>query len=172
MNVQTDYTRVLMKKRFPPAWKSSRIKEAVHDQDDFDELFGLLFYHERPLIQRTANAVDKITQSRPEYLEPHRNQLLSILKSPDYRSVKANVVKLIPRLTLSDDELEIVWHLLSHQALNPNENKSIRLNALQSLYDLSKKHVHLKSELIQINDGLKRDPTPSIQARLKRLSGK
>jgi hypothetical protein len=169
MTSQTDFTRILYKKRLPSVRKHTRIMEVVESQDDFDQLFGLLFYHERPLVQRTATAVDKITRQQPEYLEPHRDQLLNILKSGDHKELKAHVIKLIPRIELPEDELEIVWHRLIHMAMNIHEIKGIRLNALQSLFELSRKHDSLHVDLANVFTALSHDPEAWMRARVSKL---
>src|SRR5690349_8848486 len=99
----------------------SIVVRSVRDQASFDELFRLTLHHERPLAMRAVDAIEKITLKRPEFLAPHKNQLLSILKSADHKELKWHVAQLISKVELTTDELAEVWHLLSYWALNRNE---------------------------------------------------
>lgn len=145
------------------------VVDAVTNQETFDELFILLFHHEKSLILRAVEAVEKITVKNPEYLKPHKAQVLALLTSGDHKELKSHMVKLLPRLEFSSDELPAVWNTISYWAKNPNENKTIRAGALQVLYELSKNDpLHFKELQNTLHD-VSREPIPSIQAKIKKL---
>jgi hypothetical protein len=149
--------------------KNNLVVRAVNDQQSFDELFALIFHHERPLVLRAIDAVEKITLKRPEYLRPHKGQLMSVLKSADHKELKWHIAQLIPRIELSKIELIDVQHILAYWALNRNESKIVRVNALQGLFDLSKTHPEVKEDLAKVMSNLEQELIPSLQARLKRI---
>lgn len=141
----------------------------VNDQVSFDELFSLLFHHERPVVMRAADAVEKITRKHPEFLETHKLQLIAVLKSADHKELKWHVAQLVPRLPLDNEELKTVWNVLSYWLLNKNESKIVRVNALQGLYDLSVIHPDLKVRMEDIISEIEHEMIPSLQARLRKL---
>ncbi|MBV6439950.1 MAG: hypothetical protein EPGJADBJ_01608 [Saprospiraceae bacterium] len=49
----------------------------VRNPHDFDELFEYLFQPDRLIVMRTADAIEKITVHRPEYLKKHRQSKAS-----------------------------------------------------------------------------------------------
>jgi hypothetical protein len=143
--------------------------DAVNDQTTFDELFRLLFHHEKSLILRAVEAVEKISARNPQYLTPHKAQVLALLTSGDHKELKSHMVKLLPRLEFTSEELPAVWNTISYWAKNPNENKTIRAGALQALYELSMNDpAHIK-ELHNTLHDVSREPIPSIQAKIKKL---
>lgn len=146
--------------------------DAVTDQRSFDELFGLIFHHERPLVMRAADAVEKITAKNKTYLAPHKAQLLAILKSADHKELKWHIAQLLPRVELDQHELEDVWHKLTYWTLNRNESKIVRVNALQGLFDLSRKFPDLKKDFDQTMNAVERELIPSMQARVRKLRKK
>lgn len=148
---------------------NSGVVAAVHDQRSFDALFGLIFHHERPLVMRAADAVEKITRKDPEYLRPHKDQLLGILKSADHKELKWHVAQLLPRLPLDPGETVDVWHILTHWALNPHESKIVRVNSLQGLFDISRLHTDLKPDFIKTMGEMEHTMIPSIDARIRKL---
>jgi hypothetical protein len=167
--VEAEFTRLLLGKDLRKLRSNDRVIELVNDQSSFDELFKLIFHHERPLVMRASDAVEKITAKHREYLRPHKGQLLSILNSADHKELKWHIAQLLPRIELDEKELSDVWHTLTYWALNRNESKIVRVNALQGLFDISTTFQHLKKDFNQTMATVSREPIPSIQARIKRL---
>jgi hypothetical protein len=149
--------------------QNSIVVRAVTDQTSFDELFSLVFHHERHLVMRAIDAVEKVTIKHPEFLRSHKAQLMSVLKSADHKELKWHVAQLIPRIALAEPELAEVRHILNYWVLNKNESKIARVNALQGLFDLSQKYSEVIPDLASAIAGIEHEMIPSIQARIKKL---
>lgn len=149
--------------------KTSKLLAAINDKESFDELFELIFHHERPLVMKAVDAVEKITSKHPEYLNPHKRQLLNILKSADHKELKWHIAQLVTRIELSKKEREDVWNKLTYWVLNKNESKIVRVNALQGLFDLSVQHPEYLKDFVIVMKSIEHEPIPSIQARIRRL---
>jgi hypothetical protein len=167
--METVLTQLLLGTDLRKLKNHRQVIESVHDQGNFDELFKLIFHYERALVVRAADAVEKITRKHPEYLEPHKNQLLNILKGADHKELKWHIAQLITRVSLSQEELTDVWHILTYWALNRNENKIVRVNALQGLFDISRQHPHIGSDFENTIEQTSHELIPSIQARIRKL---
>ena len=167
--MEPNFTRILLGKDLRKLRNSNKVTELVTDQPSFDELFKLIFHHERPLVMRVADAVEKITAKHPEYLVTHKAQLLSVLDSADHKELKWHIAQLLPRVELDEPELKDVWHTLTYWALNRNESKIVRVNALQGLFDISRKFPDFQKDFNQTIARVSREPIPSIQARIRRL---
>jgi hypothetical protein len=166
------FTHLLLGKYLRTVRKNDIVVRSVHDQPAFDELFSLVFHHERELVMRAVDAVEKITSKRPEYLKPHKLQLLSVLKSADHKELKWHMAQLIPRVDLTKEELNDVWHILVYWVLNKNESKIARVSALQGLFDLSKGNTGLRDEFEKVMSAVEHEMIPSIQARVRKLRTK
>jgi hypothetical protein len=149
---------------------SDEVVQAVRDQPTFDELFGLLLHHERLLVMRAADAVEKITTNNKAFLTPHKGQLLALLKSALHNELKWHLALLVSRLQLDENELNDVWRILSYWALNPNESKIVRVNSIQGLFELSHQYSGFDDALSHIFQALQYEKIPSLQARLRKLS--
>lgn len=149
--------------------RNQRIRESVEDQESFDELFKLVFHHERVVSLRAMRAVIMVVKMHPEFLQQHAEQILSLLRIPDRKEIKVHIIQLIPMLVLDPVELEHVWNILTYLALNQNEQRTIRVNALQSLYELTGKQPAFAYELHDTINRLMYDHTPSIQAKILKL---
>lgn len=149
--------------------KAGNVADLVADQASFDELFALLFHHERNLVMRAADAVEKVTRQHKEFLVPHKNQILSLLTSAIHIELKWHIAQLAPRLPLNPHELHEVWSILSYWAQNPNESKIVRVNAIQGLFDMSTNNPAFETSFINILDTVEHEPIPSLRARIKKL---
>ncbi|MEO5603518.1 MAG: hypothetical protein ABIR06_21535 [Cyclobacteriaceae bacterium] len=149
--------------------RSDEVVRLVQDQTDFDELFKLLLHHERLLVMRAADAIEKITATRKQFLEPHKDQILILARSAMDKGLKWHIAQLISRIPLSTPELKEVSDLLVYWAKNPNESKIVRVNALQGLYELSLQFPDLKDRLEDTISILEHEPIPSLKARIRKL---
>lgn len=149
--------------------QNSIVVRSVKDQESFDQLFALVFFHERPLVMKAVDAVEKITRKSPAFLKPHKAQLLAVLESADHKELKWHIAQLLPRLPLTGEELENVRHTFCYWALNRNESKIVRVNALQGLFDLAQKFMEVREDLRKVMAEMEREKIPSIQARTRKL---
>ncbi|MBL7840427.1 MAG: hypothetical protein JNJ75_09830 [Cyclobacteriaceae bacterium] len=151
--------------------RQQRINESVEDQASFDELFKLIFHHEKLVAQRAMRAIMVVVKNTPEFLQSHAEQLLTIVRSQDYKEIKSYVIQLLPKISLNPVDLESLWHMLTYMALNANEQKNIRTHALQSLYELTNRQATFVYELHDTLNALTYELTPSIQAKVIKLRG-
>jgi hypothetical protein len=158
-------TTLLMRTNRPNKVLLARIK----DQLSFDSLFELLYHHERPLVLRAADAIEKITTKHQEFLHTHKLDLLRLFTTSDHPELKWYLAQLIARVTLLQDEAEEVWKILQYWTRNPNESKLVRVHALQSLYDLSRIYPEFREPFQEILTVVAHEPIPSLQARIRKL---
>ena len=163
------FTSLLLGKDLRTIRQNNVVVNSIHDQRTFDELFSLVFHHERSLVMRAIDAVEKITSRRPDFLVTHKYQLLEILNSADHKELKWHIAQLIPRVDLTVAELKEVWNKFAYWALNRAESKIVRVNAIQGLFDLSKKNPELKGDFEKIISALEHEMIPSIKARIRKL---
>ena len=65
-----NFAHLLLGKDRRTIGKADNVVQLVVDQASFDELFGLLFHHERTLVMRAADAVKKLPVSTKNFLFP------------------------------------------------------------------------------------------------------
>lgn len=167
--MQTDFAQLLLGKDLRSIGRANEVVRLVGDQVTFDQLFGLLLHHERLLVMRAADAVEKITIGNPFFLNPHKHQLLSLLRSSVHKELKWHLALLIARVDLSAEELKEVWGILRYWALNPNESKIVRVNSIQGLFALSEKHHELMDAFLDTLHKLEDERIPSLQAGIRKL---
>src|SRR5690625_1307807 len=115
----------------------------VKTQSDFDEVFQFLYSADELIVMRATDAVDKITASKPSFLASYKTDIIDLLHTAKDKRCKWHLALIVSRLDLSMEELGKVWMLLTSMVKNKKESRIVRVNAIQSLYDLAEKHQEL-----------------------------
>ena len=149
--------------------KSNKLVLMIDNQKDFDKLFGYLFSEDDKVAMRSADAIEKITLQQPRYLKAHKKEILSLCKKASYIGLKWHLALLVARLSLTEKELGLVWQQLTNWLTNRKESRIVRVNALQSLFDLMKNKPELLLDFNQTIAQLAPENIPSINSRLKKL---
>lgn len=170
-SLMNNFAHLLLGKDRRTIGKADNVADLVVDQDSFDKLFALLFHHERNLVMRAADAVEKVTRKHKQFLEPHKNQILSLLRSAIHIELKWHIAQLAPRLPLNPQELHEVWSILSYWVQNPNESKIVRVNSIQGLFDMATGNPAFETSFTNILDTVEHEPIASLRARIKKLRG-
>jgi hypothetical protein len=150
----------------------SKIIEQIKTPKEFNNLFKGLFHTDRLVAMRSADAIEKITLSRPEYLQPHKSELLKLLTSAKHIELKWHMAQLVVRVKLNAEEAGAVWDILTQWALTKKESRIVRVFSLQGLFDLLKQFPELKTDFEQTLATLEKEPIPSIAARIRILRKK
>ena len=167
--MEADFTTLLSGRDLRSLGHNDKIIELVTDQKSFDKLFALIFHHERSVVMRAPDAVEKITLKNPNYLTLHKKQLIQALKTADQKELKWHMAQLIPRIELNKKEATEVVQILTQWARNKNESRIVRVNSLQGLFDLARKYPDWTERISETIALMQRENIPSIQARIRKL---
>jgi hypothetical protein len=149
--------------------KVDEVIKKVNSQKSFDELFSGLFDADRLVVMRSADAIEKITLIHPKYLRQHTGKLLELLNSTSHIELKWHLAQLTTRIKLNENEIGIVWNILTRWALDKKESRIVRVLSLQGLFDLLKQYPELLTDFTQTMQALEKEPVPSIAARIRIL---
>lgn len=148
---------------------SNTIALGIKDQNEFDKLIKCLFNKDRVVVMRAADAIEKITISRPSFLLKHKQKLLALATHVADKELKWHLALLIPRLALSGKEFLNAWDVLSMWAKDESNSRIVRVNSLQGLYELTRRQHERTGDLIMILLELKKENIPSLTARIKKI---
>jgi len=133
----------------------------------FNRLFVRLTDADPVVRMRSADAIEKITSSRPELLQPYKMNLLDEIAMIDQQEVRWHVAQMIPRLVLNPDEREqavaILFEYLS------DDSKIVQVSAMQSLVDLAEDDAILREQVIPRITVLLQTGSPAVQNRGRKL---
>ena len=148
-----------------------RANEVVTDVLNDPALFTILFggmLSDDPLIRmRAAHAVEKITVEHPEYLEPHKAELLEEVAKVEQQEVRWHVAQMIARLDLSAEEMGRALEIL-RQYLE-DKSKIVRVSSMQALADLVERDETLLEEVVATLEEQTRMGSPAMRSRGRKL---
>lgn len=114
-----------------------RVAEVVElagdSQAAFDALFNAMFADE-PVVQlRASDVVEKISRRYPHLLQPHSATLLADLPAGLRQEVYWHIPLFLPRLDLSDDEMEGAWAQILQLLHSGHPSRILTVHCLQGL---------------------------------------
>jgi len=149
--------------------KSNAIALAIASQQEFDKLFQFLFHQDRLIRMRASDAVEKVSATYPGYLAAHKNELLQLLKTAATIELQWHAALMISRVQLSSKELAMVWDKLTEWAMDRKQGRIVRVNSLQSLFDLSIRYPAFQKKFAAMIIKLEDEGVPSLSARIRKL---
>lgn len=164
-----DLTKYLQGGDLRSIGKVERIIGLVNSQLNFNKLFSYLYSTDRLIVMRAVDAIEKITVTNSQYLKVHKDELIKFLQSAQDKEFKWHLALLISRLDLGESELTLVWSKLMEWVKDESESRIVRVNSLQSLFDLSRRHEKLENDFDVVIQALKSENISSLNARIKKL---
>ena len=148
-----------------------RVSEVVADVLSDPTLFEVVFHgmvSDDPVVRmRSADAVEKITAKRPEYLQPHKTKLIQQVAKIEQQEVRWHVAQMVPRLELSEEERAVVVEILLDY-LSDN-SKIVKTFSMQALADLAEQDASLRSQVIPLLEEFTRTGSPAMKSRGRKL---
>ena len=149
--------------------KANEIVPEVNTQNDFDELFIGLNHSDRKVVMRTADAIEKITLKKTDYLQKHKKAIVDLCQITIDIELKWHLALLVSRLSLTKEELENTWGLLTKWVTNRQESKIVRVNSIQGLFNLLQQNQELSQNFNATLVEIEKEKIPSLNARIRKL---
>jgi hypothetical protein len=148
--------------------RSEEVAEAVlSDPNLLAVLMSGLTADDARVRMRAADAAEKVTASRPEWLAPYKGYLLNEVAKINQQEVRWHAAIMFTRLTLTKNERARVASLL--KGWLDDKSRIVQTFSLQALADLSKQDAGLRSEVKRLIKSKIKTGPPSVQSRGKRL---
>jgi len=164
-----DFTELLAGDDLRSLGKSSKIISLINNQNSFDKLFKYLYSSDRAIVMKTIDIIEKITLKHKEYLQKHKMEILNISNDAENIEFKWHLAQIIIRIKYKNNEIKIVWKILEKWILDKKESKIVRVNSLQSLYEIARINNEYETKLNKIVKTIKQENISSINARIKKL---
>jgi hypothetical protein len=137
----------------------------ISTQNDFDQLFQLLYHHDRLVVMRAADAIEKVTAEKQAFLSSHISEIFSLSRIAVKKELKWHLAQLLSRINMDPAQMTEACSILHNWAADNKNSRIVRVNALQSLFDLADD----KTTLLPFFIKLEAEAVPSISARIKQL---
>ncbi len=102
--------------------KSDEVTKLVLKNNSLFILFNCLLVSDELIRMRAADAIEKVTITKPELLKPFKNKILNEVANIHQQEVEWHVAQLIPRLDLTPDEFKMAVIILNKFIDNTKSN--------------------------------------------------
>ncbi|HTM93394.1 MAG TPA: hypothetical protein VL095_13320 [Flavisolibacter sp.] len=143
---------------------------ACESRKNFKELMKCFLDDEYMLAQRAAWSVGWAARQKPQMIQPHIKDLVSVLyKKNVHDAVIRNSVRVLQEIEIPEKFHGEVMDACFQFLEEPSTPVAIKVFSLTTLFNLSKRYPEIKPELkLIIEDNLEHE-TPAFRARVKRV---
>lgn len=143
------------------------VKLILVDPERFTELILCLWDADALVRMRAADAAEKITVTRPELLNPHKQELLGLLDEAEQIELRWHLALMVPRLSLSAPEKARA--AAAFQRYLEDRSSVVKTFALQALADLARQDARLREPVRRTLEESLRTGTAAMKARARKL---
>ena len=146
----------------------SEVIRLVIDQPGlFPETIRAMAHSDPGIRMRASDAVEKISRTKPEYLQPHKEFMLKQVSGSEQQEVRWHLAQIVPRLELSQKERSRVAEKLFAFLNDPS--KIVQTNSLQALVDLAWEDDDLFPRVREAVETLADEGSPAVSNRAGKL---
>lgn len=146
---------------------SDVIAARVTSSREFRQLIRVMWHNDPVVRMRAADAVEKISRSKPALLVPFKAELLGLLRQEQQQEVRWHLAAMVPRLPLTGAEHREAAAIF-RDYLN-DRSSIVRTFALQALYDLSQQEPSLRESTIDLLHAALQSGTAAMKVRARKL---
>jgi hypothetical protein len=146
---------------------SEVVAEVLNDPYLFEVVFNGMLNDDPIIRMRSADAVEKITQEHPEYLQPYKEKLIQQVAKSDQQEVRWHVAQMFPRLELSKEEQAVVVEILLDYL--DDKSKIVKTSSMQALADFAERDAGLRPKVIKLLEEFTTAGSPAMKSRGRKL---
>ncbi len=145
------------------------VEQVVRSPAMTPDLVQCLFAEQDTVRMRAADALEKLSHTQAECLQPFAGVLLTLFEECEQQEVRWHLAVLLPRLRLNTQERQRAARGL--QQCLAATSSIVKTFALQGLYDLSVQEPSLLPTVLDCLQVAGKNGTPAMKARSRKLLG-
>jgi len=126
------------------------------------------FSHDDPVIRmRSADVAEKVSAVHPEWLQRHKEAVLSAANTVQEKEMRWHMAQMLPRLELSPGEKRRAVALLLRYL--DDSSQIVKTCSMQALFDMSQTDARLRGRILPILLDAIENGGAAVRSRAKRL---
>ena len=143
------------------------VRKLLRDPARFEEIIAGLS-HDDPLVRmRCADVAEKVSLAHPEWLRPHKRNLLRLAAHSAEQEMRWHLAQMIPRLKLDRDERRRAEAIIL--VYLDDRSRIVKTFAIQALFDLAIDDMTQRRRLVPLFNELARSGSPAVRVRARKL---
>lgn len=135
------------------------VQDILNDPSLFKEVFEVMLNKDPVVRMRSADAIEKVSAKRPEYLRPFKSKLINQISKIEQQEVRWHVAQMFSYIETSKIERnKIIKVLLSY--IETDESKIVKTFSMQTLADFAEKDEQIKPRMINLIKGMIKNGSP------------
>jgi hypothetical protein len=144
------------------------VQDILNDPSLFQEVFEGMLNKDPVIRMRSADAIEKVSAKRPEYLRPFKSKLINQISKIEQQEVRWHTAQMFSYIETSKIERnKIIKILLSY--IETDESKIVKTFSMQTLADFAEKDEQIKPRIRNLIKGMIKNGSPAIISRGKKL---
>jgi hypothetical protein len=135
--------------------------------DRAGELVESLWDSDAVVRMRAADALEKVSRERAEWIEPFKANLLGLMAETGQQEVRWHLAAIVPRLKLAESERRRVLEIL--RTYLEDCSSIVKTFAMQGMWDLAEQDAALRPGVVDLFGELTRTGTAAMRARGRKL---
>lgn len=143
------------------------VAEVLADARLFGALFECMLDGDPLVRMRAADATQKITAMRLDFLQPYKARLINRVAKVEQQEVRWHVAQLFSRLELNKADRRAVVLILSEYL--GDKSRIVKTFSMQALADIAAQDKPLRPSITKQLEKLTKEGSPAMQSRGKKL---
>lgn len=132
------------------------------------DVFEGLFHGEAVVRARSADALEKVCATRPEWFRPFVGRLIRDVATIDQKEVRWHVAQILGRVRLTARQRQSAVGILENYLEN-SDSQIVKVSALQALADLAANEPALQPRVVEFAEMASRSGSKSLKARARKI---
>jgi hypothetical protein len=142
--------------------------EVLHDPSLFGAVFEGLFQDDGRVRMRAADVLQKVSEKRPELLQPFKTRLIQEVSAIPQQEVQWHTAQMLSYLVLDEAEQAQVADILFGY-LDTTRSNIVKVNSMQTLAELAERNPLLKPRVIEKIAAMTETGSPAVINRGRKL---
>lgn len=144
------------------------VQEMIKNPSLFKGCFEGMLSDEPIIRMRSADAIEKVSERHPEYLQPFKSRLINEVSKIEQQEVRWHVAQMFSYIKINKKERDkIIKILLSY--IENKKSKIVQTFSMQTLADFAERDEQIKPQIKNIIEGMMKNGSAAIMSRGKKL---
>jgi hypothetical protein len=146
------------------------VRQVLANPSLFDQVIDGLSSQDVLIRIRCADVAEKVSATHPEWLQRHKQTLLSLADETQEKELRWHLAQMLPRLVLTPSERRTATGLLLRYL--DDASRIVATFSLQALVDLAAEDARLRRRLSQMLQDIEHTGRPSLRVRARKLTAR
>ncbi len=144
------------------------VEDILKNPTLYKEVFEGMIHDDPRVRMRSADALEKVSQKHPEYLQPFKKRLINEIAKQEQQEIRWHVAQMFSYLELDKKERDKVIQIL-FTYIDTSKSNIVKVFSMQTLTDFAQKDNKIKPMILKELKKVMKSGSPAVVNRGKKL---